>query len=76
MSSVPRDMSHVTSFLQSGGASRWRVCYQQSLPRFVFVMTTVQEFMTVNVSIRGNGKLISQNQLTLLCISQDKLYVL
>ena len=25
-------------FLQSGGASRWRVCYQRGLPRLVFLI--------------------------------------
>ena len=45
VSRVMCHVSHVTcnfnffflqNFLQSGGASRWRVCYQQGLPRLVF----------------------------------------
>ena len=29
-------------FGQSGGASRWRVCYQRGLPRLVFEDNTIQ----------------------------------
>ena len=37
MSGVTCQVSHVTLFfLQSGGASPWRVCYQRDLPRLVF----------------------------------------
>ena len=28
--------------VQSGGASRWRVCYQQGLPRLVYLITKVE----------------------------------
>ena len=56
MSRVTCHMSHVTcpkekkkrekKFGQSGGASRWRVCYQRGLPRLVFL--TFGKFQVVS----------------------------
>ena len=36
-------MSHIF-FLQSGGASCWRVCYQRGLPRLVLTTVTQTKF--------------------------------
>ena len=48
-------------FGQSGGASRWRVCYQQGLPRLVFLWLKLSLFIKISINgitnkQKGKGK--------------------
>ena len=36
---------------QSGGASRWRVCYQRGLPRLVSIILAIQVWTTIVISL-------------------------
>ena len=46
---------------QSGGASRWRVCYQRGLPRLVHIRTNMIcnqfQFEDLITAINGQGDL-------------------
>ena len=64
MSSVTYQLSHVTChiflliffFFNIGEASRWRVCYQQGLPRLVFLNSLLSLVMaTSTISSPSNG---------------------
>ena len=62
MSHVKKKLLHVLIYLyiyiyffnvkkigQSGGASRWRVCYQRGLPRLVYYRLQYQLYVCLNV---------------------------
>ena len=38
-------VSHIYFFLQSGGASWWRVCYQRGLPRLAYKQLAKQKIV-------------------------------
>ena len=46
---------------QSGGASRWRVCYQRGLPRLVYLLTNSITVLLLSLSNAPTPKFLRQH---------------
>ena len=64
VSCVTCHISHVIFLLQIGAASRWRVCYQQGLPRLVFLVldTCPCELLEYLLPLSGRSAPIKYHQ--------------
>ena len=53
-------------FGQSGGAIRWRVCYQRGLPRLVFFLSTAFRF-----NLTGSEQVVHFNLVLLFSVTAE-----